>query len=324
MVLETQKSPLVSVVIPTYNRELVLPRTLDSVLRQSYANLEIIIVDDGGVDGTAAMLKEFYPDPRITYVRLECNQGVHMARNRGLDLAKGEYVILLDSDDEIYTNAVSDALAIFLENPDVGLVAAPFSINGTTELTGLDYTHACRVPFEVLLCSTHSRPQKNSFVMLRRSAIGQNRFVMQNLDFIFYRHVGKNTRMYYLPNPLGIYRLEHDKGSLSVLRKKPDIEKSIKRARVLDDFLKEFGQNLLRHCPRNYATYAYGASVGLLLDGKTNQSKFYARKAAVSFPRWRYRLFFIFTLIPGANMALHTLFRLKGFLQKIAQTIYAS
>lgn len=93
------KEPLVSVIIPIYNRAHLIRRTLDSVLKQSYRNLEIIIVDDASTDNTEEVIKTI-ADPRIRYIRHPTNSGGGTARNTGVKEATGKYVTFLDSDDQ--------------------------------------------------------------------------------------------------------------------------------------------------------------------------------------------------------------------------------
>lgn len=90
--------PLISVVIPTCNRERIIPISLESVIRQTYDNLQIIVVDDGSEDHTEAVVKG-YQNPRIQYARHPRNMGGASARNTGIDLAEGEYIAFIDSDD---------------------------------------------------------------------------------------------------------------------------------------------------------------------------------------------------------------------------------
>jgi GT2 family glycosyltransferase len=91
--------PLLSIVVPTYNRAYCLARTLDSALGQTYRNLEVILVDDGSTDGTEALVAQRYAsEPRLRYVRKK-NAGVSAARNTGFAEVHGELVGLLDSDD---------------------------------------------------------------------------------------------------------------------------------------------------------------------------------------------------------------------------------
>lgn len=91
--------PLISVIIPVYNRRELLPRALESVLNQSHTDLEIIIIDDGSTDGTSE-LDLLSSDKRISLHRLPFRSGVSKARNEGVLRARGEWLAFLDSDDE--------------------------------------------------------------------------------------------------------------------------------------------------------------------------------------------------------------------------------
>lgn len=93
--------PLVSVVIPTYNRAEFLPRAVESVLRQTVDDFELIVVDDASTDDTEAVVERF-DDPRVEYVRHGTNRGGSAARNTGIERSSGEYIAFLDSDDEWY------------------------------------------------------------------------------------------------------------------------------------------------------------------------------------------------------------------------------
>ena len=88
---------MVSVIIPSYNRAHTLQRSIESVLAQTYSDLEVILVDDGSTDDTEAVVRAI-PDPRVRYVRQK-NQGACAARNHGIDLADGEFIAFHDSDD---------------------------------------------------------------------------------------------------------------------------------------------------------------------------------------------------------------------------------
>ncbi len=88
---------LVSIIMPTYNRAACIGNAVRSALAQSYPTFELIVVDDGGEDDTAAVIEAFN-DPRIQYFRLEQNQGAAAARNLGLERAQGEFITYLDSD----------------------------------------------------------------------------------------------------------------------------------------------------------------------------------------------------------------------------------
>lgn len=93
------KTPTISVVIPTYNRASCLPRSIRSVLAQTYQDFEIIVVDDASADDTESVVAAF-DDPRIRYVRHERNLGGSAARNTGIKAARGSLIAFQDSDDE--------------------------------------------------------------------------------------------------------------------------------------------------------------------------------------------------------------------------------
>lgn len=101
---------LVSIIIPIYNVEKYLTRCINSVLKQSYSNLEIILVDDGSPDNCGMICDEFAQrDNRIRVIHKQ-NGGLSSARNAGLEICKGEYILFLDSDDWIKNNTVECAL----------------------------------------------------------------------------------------------------------------------------------------------------------------------------------------------------------------------
>ncbi len=114
--------PLVSVVVPTFNRAYCLERTVNSALSQTHRNVEVILVDDGSTDDTAALVERRYgDDARVRYLH-QSNQGVAVARNTGLAAARGEYVALLDSDDIWYPWKLTVQVAVFERFPEAGMV----------------------------------------------------------------------------------------------------------------------------------------------------------------------------------------------------------
>lgn len=95
---------MISVIIPLYNKEKAVRHTIQSVLNQTFSDFELVVVDDGGTDSSAAIVKEFVSlDDRVKYFYKK-NGGVSSARNYGLLKAQGEWVIFLDADDEMLPN----------------------------------------------------------------------------------------------------------------------------------------------------------------------------------------------------------------------------
>lgn len=94
-----------SIIIPLYNKGKLIKRAIDSVLLQTYQSYEIIVVDDGSTDDSASFVKE-YSDKRIRYF-FQNNRGVSFARNKGIDVSSGEWLVFLDADDELLPCALS-------------------------------------------------------------------------------------------------------------------------------------------------------------------------------------------------------------------------
>jgi glycosyltransferase involved in cell wall biosynthesis len=114
----TLSGPLVSVVLPVYNRAGWVARAVESVLGQTHANLELLAVDDGSTDGTRRVLEGFGPRVRVLE---QAHSGAEAARNLGLKHARGEFVAFIDSDDVWYEDRLSRQLPLF-EREEVGLV----------------------------------------------------------------------------------------------------------------------------------------------------------------------------------------------------------
>jgi len=107
--------PKVSVIIPTYNRAHLVAETIQSVLAQTYRDYEIIVIDDGSTDNTADIIAGF----PVRYLRQD-NQGVSAALNKGIEIARGEYITFLGSDDILLDKALEKGLKVLDEHPEVG------------------------------------------------------------------------------------------------------------------------------------------------------------------------------------------------------------
>lgn len=120
-------TPLVSIIIPSYNREHLISETLDSVLAQTYQNWECIVVDDGSTDRTGEIINNYTKiDNRIKYFRKK-NGGTASARNYGLDKANGDYIQFIDSDDLICEQKLDLQLNKFFQNNDLIVVLSNFN-----------------------------------------------------------------------------------------------------------------------------------------------------------------------------------------------------
>lgn len=119
MDVENGMSEMVSIVIPTYNREKYIERAIRSILQQTYNHYEIIIVDDGSTDGTQEIIRNLERiENRIRYIKLDENQGPAHARNVGMQEAKYDYIAFLDSDDEWLPNKLELQMKKMMESSE--------------------------------------------------------------------------------------------------------------------------------------------------------------------------------------------------------------
>lgn len=126
--------PLISIIVPVYNVEKYVARCVDSLLRQTYSNLEIILINDGSKDKSGEICKEFHQkDSRIVYIE-QRNQGVSSARNSGLKVARGNYIAFCDSDDWVEPDMYESLYnAIQKGQADVAIQSMIIERNGTTK-----------------------------------------------------------------------------------------------------------------------------------------------------------------------------------------------
>lgn len=107
-----------SIIIPAYNAAAYLSRCLDSIFSQDYTDHEVIVINDGSTDGTASLLKDYIANHSNLQIVSQTNQGISTARNQGINVAQGNYVMFVDSDDELMPHALS-TLATQLDNTDI-------------------------------------------------------------------------------------------------------------------------------------------------------------------------------------------------------------
>lgn len=128
-------SPLISIIIPTYNRASCINRAINSCLAQTYQNFEIVITDDGSTDNTENKILE-YKNEKIKYFKFKENRGVIKARNNSIINSQGKWILLFDSDDELNSNCLEVFVREInkLENKKIKMIFAHF-INTATGKT---------------------------------------------------------------------------------------------------------------------------------------------------------------------------------------------
>ena len=205
-----QSKPLISIVVPVYNMERYLERCIDSILVQDYTNLELILVDDGSVDDSLAICQRYScTDPRVKVLHQE-NQGQGSARNAGIDIAQGEYLGFVDSDDFITPDMYSYLVGLCQDNSAqiaVGGICAAGATQDAIKEAVMEHvefypklladeisSHPCNKLFDRNLWDEIRFPQRNSVddMMIMPALFDRaDRVVVSN----------KNVYMYYNDRP---------------------------------------------------------------------------------------------------------------------------
>lgn len=134
-------APLISVIISNYNYGCYLSQAIDSVLGQSYPNVEVIVVDDGSTDDSEAVLWKYGEEVRWFQ---QCNQGVSAARNRGIHESRGELVAFLDADDMWRPEKLARQVELLSRNPGVGMAYCGVQyIDASGQLHGINVSRQC-------------------------------------------------------------------------------------------------------------------------------------------------------------------------------------
>lgn len=154
-----QTMPLVSVIMPVYNRKKVIGDAIDSCLKQTYKNIEVIICDDHSSDGIKEyILERMTQDSRIRFCENEENRkGANAARNTAIRMSRGKYITFLDSDDYLLDDAIENRVKVFSQNENVALV------------------------YGNVYCECRGRKSKWIYHDLRKEKIAQKKFLMENL-----------------------------------------------------------------------------------------------------------------------------------------------
>ena len=117
---------LLSIIVPVYNVKTYIDRCIKSILTQSYRDFELILIDDGSTDGSSLLCDEWALRDKRIVVLHKVNEGVSAARNSGLDIAKGDYITFVDSDDFIASGTYSENMDYLLNHQDVDILQYPY------------------------------------------------------------------------------------------------------------------------------------------------------------------------------------------------------
>lgn len=205
--------PKVSAVVITYNRARLIGACLESITRQTYRDFEIVVIDDGSIDDTAAVVAACAP--QALYFWQE-NQGIPGARNRGVRESRGAYLWIVDSDDTVLEDALATEVPVLDEKPNVGLVyGQAWQVNERGEVTGLikpafarsAYVRSGLEEIRDLIFSNHITP---STILVRKRCIEDvgpfdPEFFPISEDLDMWIRIAKKYSIAYIDRPLANY-----------------------------------------------------------------------------------------------------------------------
>lgn len=232
---KTVEGPLLSVVMPVFNHEKFVGEAIESVLNQTYKNLELIIIDDGSSDGSINIIKSYEKDSRIKFIAQE-NAGAHNAINRGLGISNGEYLAIINSDDVFEINRFEIMINEMNSDSSLGFLCSYITIIddhgkklGVKEgwhnmepwlVPHPELSYKTKDDFALNLLMTNFTSTTSNF-LFRRSVYEINGG-MRNLrfahDWDFALRIAQNTKCKIIEKPLMRYRV-HGNNTISSNRK---------------------------------------------------------------------------------------------------------
>lgn len=121
-------TPFVSVIMPAYNASKYLRSAIQSILHQTHQHLELIIIEDASQDDTYSIAASFLSDPRLILLQNEQNEGIVFSRNKGIAIARGEYIAIMDSDDFSLPTRIENQVRFMKENPGLGAIGSYYHV----------------------------------------------------------------------------------------------------------------------------------------------------------------------------------------------------
>jgi glycosyltransferase involved in cell wall biosynthesis len=205
--MENKKEELVSIIMPAYNCGEFIGTTLDSVINQSYKNLEVIVVDDCSTDNTADVVREYITkDSRIKYHKLEKNSGAAVARNKAVDLATGKYMAFLDSDDVWFPEKLTKQIG-FMEENNYGFTCTSYTkIDEQGEYLNRTIVAQSRRDYNGVLKTCPG----NSTVIYNAEKLGKFKIpdIKKRNDYVMWLQLIKKEKyLYGIEEPLGSHRI---------------------------------------------------------------------------------------------------------------------
>ncbi|OGX15233.1 MAG: hypothetical protein A2166_00395 [Omnitrophica WOR_2 bacterium RBG_13_41_10] len=262
--------PIFSIITPTYNGAKVLPRTVKSILKQTFPDFELIIIDDGSSENIEDIIRVFN-DNRIIYKKLPQNRGVNTARNYGLDMARGKYINFVDHDDEYLPNALEAFKNLWQDVTDkkIGNVVTMCIDSKTREKMGCLEKDNLVLGYKDIICREKAKGEFRS--SWKKEAIGNMRFDEELLfqeSILWWRLAKKWDFLYTDISTTIFYKNPSSLSSVGYQINSP--HKMVKATEIL---LNEHGETWIQCCPQRYLLYLNAAVLFNLLTGNKNKAK---------------------------------------------------
>lgn len=263
--------PKVSIMMACYNAEAYVGEAINSIIKQTYRDWELIIIDDGSTDNSCAICSQYQSqDNRIKILVNEKNMGLVYTRNKMLDVANGEYLAIMDADDISFENRIELQVAFLEKHPDVGGVSSGCYIVDENSNIISEMVMPGRTPEEVKAWLLFDNIIINSSAMFRKEVIAEfgiayqdNQTVMQ--DYGLWTSFVTNSNWVVMEEKLVKYR--DFQNNISHKMNKKDIASNIERS-IRENYLKKLGVALKG---RNLEWYITGVSK---FQKKTTGTKF--------------------------------------------------
>ncbi|MCP8310247.1 MAG: glycosyltransferase [Candidatus Methylarchaceae archaeon HK01M] len=218
------KSPKITILMSVYNGEKYLREAIDSILNQTFKDFEFLIINDGSTDRTVEILRSYH-DSRIKIITNEKNMGLTKSLNKGLKIARSEYVARMDADDISYSRRLEVQYEYMKKNPDVGIVG---SWNDVIDDKGntIDYRKHSLSSEDIYYILNFRNCLTHSSILFRRDLIINNGGYNENIsvasDYELWNRISKIAKIYQIPKSLVKWR--RTKKSITSKKRSSQIE----------------------------------------------------------------------------------------------------
>jgi len=252
--------PKVSIVIPVFNRERLVPRAIRSCLAQTEPDFEIVVVDDGSTDGSREAVRQF-DDPRLRLFTQPQNMGVTTARNRGTAEARADWVMFFDSDDELVPEAVATIVEKIDESePDVAALWFRCRLdNGTITPPSIPKLGRVDLKDKLLLHEACVGKSDELFHVCRRSTFSNVKYPSnRGLEDLYFLNFSKHYLGRICPEVLRLYHQDADNRisrSVDRVNRKRDLQFVRDRIATLEEALMLHGEDIRQYAPSIYRDF---------------------------------------------------------------------